>query len=98
MGFGYKNSFQLIDKGVIEAFGPSGFAFHLKTFSKIVALQQSGFIFHYALLMMISLLFFLSSFFFVALDIYKFTDATFVGLLLSYFLYSLNSAASSNPY
>lgn len=56
MGFGYKNTFQLIDKGNIEIFGPSGTALNLQSFAKFLAVIQSGFASNYALFMILALL------------------------------------------
>jgi len=65
MNFGYRTTFQLIDKGNIEVFdGPAGIAFNLQPLAKNFAGQQSGFVSNYALTLMIavliSLCFFLS--------------------------------------
>eukprot|EP00966_Prymnesium_polylepis_P337053 7391870-Prymnesium_polylepis.1 len=41
MNFGYRTTFQLIDKGNIEVFGPAGIAFNLQPLAKNFAGQQS---------------------------------------------------------
>jgi hypothetical protein len=56
MNFGYRNTFQLIDKGNIEVFGPAGSAFNLINLSKQLSSVQSGFVPNYALVMTIALL------------------------------------------
>lgn len=56
MSFGYRNSFQLIDKGCIEMFGPSGFAFNTQLSSKALARYQSGFVSNYAAIFMVVIL------------------------------------------
>jgi len=49
MSFGYFSTFQLIDKGNIEVFGPAGAAFNLQSFSKGFSSIQSGLLSNYAL-------------------------------------------------
>jgi hypothetical protein len=49
MNFGYKTTFQLIDKGNIEVFGPSGSAFNFFLMAKKFSLFQNGLIANYAL-------------------------------------------------
>jgi hypothetical protein len=56
MNFGYRNTFQLIDKGNIEIFGPAGSAFNLQALSKNFSNYQSGFVSNYALTFMLALL------------------------------------------
>jgi NADH-ubiquinone oxidoreductase chain 5 len=56
MNFGYRTTFQLIDKGNIEVFGPAGIAFNLQPLAKNFAGQQSGFVSNYALTLMIAVL------------------------------------------
>lgn len=92
MNFGYRNSFQLIDKGNIEVFGPLGFAYYLKTYSKIVASQQSGFLSHYSFLMVVSLLCFLTTYLYTSLGSFHFIDSFFVSLVFSYVFFSLNDS------
>jgi len=62
MNFGYKNTFQMIDKGVIEQLGPAGFSFNIVASSKSVSKVQSGFVSNYALTLVISVLTFLCVF------------------------------------
>jgi hypothetical protein len=56
MNFGYRSSFQLIDKGNIEVFGPAGSAFNLQALGKNFANYQSGFVSNYALSFMLALM------------------------------------------
>jgi len=65
MNFGYRTSFQLIDKGNIEVFGPAGVAFNLQPLAKNFAGQQSGFVSNYALTFTISILIALLTFLFI---------------------------------
>ena len=46
MNFGYSTSFKTLDKGLIEQFGPSGFAASLFHVSFNLTALQSGFIYH----------------------------------------------------
>jgi proton-translocating NADH-quinone oxidoreductase chain L len=53
--FGYHVSFKTLDKGVIELVGPTGIIKSFQTILQTVRLLQTGFIYHYALLMLIGL-------------------------------------------
>jgi proton-translocating NADH-quinone oxidoreductase chain L len=58
--FGYETSFKSFDKGLLEIVGPTGI---MKAFSRLMTESrglQSGFVYHYALLMLIGLTIFLS--------------------------------------
>ena len=60
LSFSYNITFKLLDRGLIELFGPLGIVRLFKFFSKSVSSLQSGFIFFYIFLMVFSLfLFFL---------------------------------------
>ena len=69
MNFGYRNTFQLLDKGNIENTGPSGISYILQTLGKRLSLTQSGFVYNYALLFIIAASFTLLSVCFISLDI-----------------------------
>lgn len=56
MNFGYQTSFQLIDKGLIEAFGPTGIVSNLQPFSRFFASQQTGIVSVYALTMVFAII------------------------------------------
>jgi hypothetical protein len=88
MNFGYRTSFQLIDKGNIEVFGPVGSAFNLQTLSKSLANYQSGFVSNYAFAFMISLLLILGLFssLMMGLDIFFFNEFFFI-LLFCYVIF-----------
>jgi hypothetical protein len=58
MNFGYRVSFQLLDKGSIEVFGPFGSSSKLWGYSKILGNLHSGMVFHYSFVMLFSILFF----------------------------------------
>jgi len=55
--FGYEISFRTLDKGFIEIIGPTGIARSLNLFVKHLSQLQSGFLFHYAFIMLIGLIF-----------------------------------------
>ena len=58
--FGYQTSFKSFDKGLLEIVGPTGIiACAIKVLAEIRSLQ-SGFVYHYALLMLIGLILFIS--------------------------------------
>jgi NADH-ubiquinone oxidoreductase chain 5 len=54
--FGYFISFKGIDKGIVEMFGPYGFATTFTTLSKRASNLQTGLIYHYAFVMLIGIL------------------------------------------
>jgi proton-translocating NADH-quinone oxidoreductase chain L len=58
--FAYHYSFKLLDKGVIEVLGPLGIIATMKALAKQIRRLQTGFIYHYALLMLVGVLFFVS--------------------------------------
>jgi len=58
--FGYHYSFKLLDKGIIEIIGPFGIAKSIKVLIKELQRLQTGFVYHYALVMLIGLIFLIS--------------------------------------
>ena len=57
---GYNTTYKLVDKGIIEIFGPKGFAFLTLTFSKQVSDLQSGLVHQYAFIMFIGVTLFMT--------------------------------------
>jgi len=55
LSFGYEVSFKTLDKGAIEILGPYGIAHTMRQLVKQVSSIQSGFVYHYALIMLIGL-------------------------------------------
>lgn len=55
MTFGYHISFRLFDAGVIANLGPYGIAKTVTHFSQSSSRLQSGFVFHYAFVILISI-------------------------------------------
>jgi len=85
MNFGYRTTFQLIDKGNIEVFGPAGISFNLQPLSKNLAGLQSGFVSNYALTLMLAVLLALYGFLFILLGSNaSLPNESFVVLLFGY--------------
>lgn len=61
---GYNYSYKMIDKGLIEMFGPYGLATIFSFLSQQFILLQTGFIYNYSLLILISTLFLINILFF----------------------------------
>jgi NADH-ubiquinone oxidoreductase chain 5 len=55
--FGYEVSFRTLDKGAIEILGPTGIARTFHLFGRSLKEVQSGYVYHYALIMLIGLTF-----------------------------------------
>jgi NADH-ubiquinone oxidoreductase chain 5 len=60
LSFGYSVSFKTLDKGIIEILGPYGIVKTFQSLSYMVSKIQSGYIYHYAFAMLISLSFFIA--------------------------------------
>nr|YP_008816167.1 NADH dehydrogenase subunit 5 [Roya obtusa]YP_009755755.1 NADH dehydrogenase subunit 5 [Roya anglica]AGZ90377.1 NADH dehydrogenase subunit 5 [Roya obtusa]QIQ22994.1 NADH dehydrogenase subunit 5 [Roya anglica] len=58
--FGYEVSFKILDKGVIEILGPLGIQITLRKIAREVSQLQTGFIAHYAFVMLIGLTVFIT--------------------------------------
>jgi NADH-ubiquinone oxidoreductase chain 5 len=56
--FGYSISFKTLDKGSFEILGPYGISKTIQQLTKHIRLLQSGLIYHYAVIMLIGLTFF----------------------------------------
>lgn len=56
----YNISYKLIDKGIIEFFGPYGLIFIFSNWSNKLIKIQTGYIFHYSLVIFLSLIFLIS--------------------------------------
>jgi proton-translocating NADH-quinone oxidoreductase chain L len=55
LSFGYEVSFKTLDKGMIEILGPYGISQTFQKLSRQMSKMQSGFVYHYALSMLIGL-------------------------------------------
>jgi proton-translocating NADH-quinone oxidoreductase chain L len=67
--FGYETSFKLLDKGIIETLGPFGLSTLFIGISRKVSQFQTGYIYHYVFIMLLSATFVMA---FVSLDIISF--------------------------
>lgn len=70
MRFGYRVSYKLIDKGLIESFGPSGAVRVFVFFSLKVSSLQTGLIYQYVFFMFVGLISFLGVFYLVPFFLY----------------------------
>lgn len=61
---GYNFTYKMIDKGLIEMCGPYGLTTTFAFFSQKIILLQTGYIYHYSLLMLLSTLFLINIIFF----------------------------------
>ena len=85
--FGYNISYKIIDRGIIEIFGPMGLSTSISKKSSNITKLQSGYIYHYTLLILLGTTLILSfrqfwSFFNGILD----TRSIFIFLIVSLFL------------
>lgn len=88
MNFGYRVSFQLLDKGNIEVFGAFGSSVKLLSFSQSLSSYQSGFLFHYSFVMMAAVLSFLTLLLTLSLNLS--VNLLVISLIFSYAIFSLN--------
>nr|BDN79761.1 NADH dehydrogenase subunit 5 [Ditrichum rhynchostegium] len=58
--FGYEVSFKVLDKGAIEILGPYGISYIFRKLAKQISKLQSGFVYHYAFVMLIGLTIFIT--------------------------------------
>jgi proton-translocating NADH-quinone oxidoreductase chain L len=91
ISFGYFVSFKGIDKGIVEMFGPYGIATTFTNLSKRFAKVQSGFIYHYAFVMLLGILFLLTSLtLFDNLQEYFYFDSRILFIIAIAFVFSYN--------
>ena len=76
----YNITYKLVDKGIIEFFGPYGLLFIFSNWSNKVIKIQTGFIFHYSLLIFLSLIF-LIAIIFISVYINIFTIFIFLFII-----------------
>ena len=87
MNFGYHISFQTLDKGSIEMFGPFGSASKLWDVSRSLSKMHSGMLFHYSFAMLFSTVFLLC--FFIVFNTSWDTNSLIILLVFSYFICSI---------
>nr|YP_010507717.1 NADH dehydrogenase subunit 5 [Phytophthora botryosa]UXG55814.1 NADH dehydrogenase subunit 5 [Phytophthora botryosa] len=81
---GYNVTYKMIDKGLIEICGPYGLTTIFSFLSQRIILLQTGYIYHYSLLMLISTIFLINIIFFSI--IYYFNVITILLFLFIFFL------------
>jgi NADH-ubiquinone oxidoreductase chain 5 len=54
LNFGYHTSYKSLDRGLIELFGPYGFSSTFYRWSKSFSQFQTGFVYHYSFVMLLS--------------------------------------------
>ncbi len=60
MHFGYEVSFKVLDKGAIEIVRPYRISYTFQKLAKQISKLQSGFVYHYAFMMLIGLTIFIT--------------------------------------
>lgn len=60
MNFGYQISFKTLDKGCFEILGPFGISYFFTQFTYYISKLQSGMIYHYAVIMLMGLTFYIT--------------------------------------
>jgi NADH-ubiquinone oxidoreductase chain 5 len=81
---GYNYSYKMIDKGLIEMFGPYGLVTIFSFLSQQIVLLQTGYIYHYSLLILISTIFLINILFFSLILPFDFTVLFLLFLILSF--------------
>jgi proton-translocating NADH-quinone oxidoreductase chain L len=87
MNFGYRVSFQTLDKGSIEVFGAFGSSLKLWNLSKSISQIHSGMIFHYSFIMLISVLCIVS--WFITFNLDWNINSLIILLVFSYSIFSI---------
>lgn len=80
---GYNYSYKMIDKGLIEIFGPYGFVTIFSFLSQQFILLQTGYVYHYSLLILISTILLISILFFSLILPFNFTIIFLLFLIFS---------------
>ena len=83
----YNTTYKLIDKGIIEFFGPAGLLQLFFNWSKKIIILQTGYIFHYSLLIFFSLIFLITI---LCISIYFNFIKIFVFNFVIAFLFNVN--------
>jgi hypothetical protein len=89
MNFGYLSTFQALDKGLIECFGPTGFVASTFEVSSNFSSYNNGFLYNTIFIFVIGLVSFLTFFAFAYLGLISSFSLSFFALLLSFFAFSL---------
>ena len=72
LSFSYKITFKLIDRGIIEYFGPFGIINFIYKLTFLISRFQSGYIYHYIFVIILSLIFFLVIIYYIKIKIITF--------------------------
>ena len=88
--FSYSTSYKLIDRGIIEIFGPMGLTNLISKNSLALSRLQSGFLYHYTFIMLIvcTLLLGLNQFWFLFSGIVDLNVLIIIGLSIFFYLFS----------
>ena len=89
MNFGYFSTFQSLDKGLIECFGPTGFTSSTFEISSNFSAYNSGFLYNTIFILVLGLSSYLAFFTFGHLGLVNLFSLPFFTLLVSYFFFSL---------
>jgi len=94
--FGYFVSFKGIDKGIVEMFGPYGIATTFSSMGKRFSKIQTGFIYHYAFVMLIGIILLLTTLtLWDNLQTYIYFDSRLFFILLITIIFSYNKEQRS---
>ena len=89
--FGYFVTFKGIDKGIVEMFGPYGIITTFTGLSKGASKLQTGFIYHYAFIMIFGIIFFLTfSLFWGGVQVFLPFDNNLLFIWIALLLLNLN--------
>jgi NADH-ubiquinone oxidoreductase chain 5 len=95
--FGYFVSFKGIDKGIVEMFGPYGIATTFSSLGKRFGKIQTGFIYHYAFVMLIGIILLVTTLtLWDNLQTYLFFDNRIVFILLIALIFNYNKKEESS--
>ena len=98
LSFGYFVSFKGIDKGLVEMFGPYGFASTFTSFGKRASKLQTGFIYHYAFVMLLGIISLITLLtLWDNFQSYLFIDNRVLFILLVILIFSYNREESVSP-
>ena len=91
MNFGYSFSFKMLDKGLIEQFGPTGFAISIFNFAFNITAVQTGLVYHVIFLFLLGFCFYFFSYFLLSFGIiFSLSNAQLLIFLFGYLLFVLS--------
>lgn len=95
INFGYHISFKLFDAGWIAYCGPYGIASTVTKVAKMIGKLQTGYVYHYALILVFTIKIFVI-YIFLRTDILDITDPALLFILIIAFFFLSNGKASLN--